>query len=262
MDTMIYQYDNIIINILSELEYDSSSVDKTLKKYLPGLSAYKENLCKFKYVIDIKLKSCYSVDDRDGNVDILGDKIQVNINTTFVNGYLLLGILRSAIDYFMQRKDVFFLHGAGLKVKDEYILIFGKRADGKSTISKYLSKFGEVIHDERIGLYRGDSNISSNIPVINIEKLKYVVTPKILHCGQFKKWSILKHSLRYELYVELSESIRCCGSFEDNIVFQSIDNKEISKKRSLFCDTISNTYFKNSYFIEGTKEQICDFLVK
>lgn len=259
MKIMKFKYDEILVSISVNSEYDNVDVQNILSKYIQGLVVLEKEEVDFKYSIEININ--YVLTKCNGTLNIKDNVININIDTNNINGYLILGVLKTSIEYFMQQKGVYFLHGAGLRLGESEILIFGKRADGKSTISEFYSKFGEVIGDERIGLCEGDAKIDMNIPVVNIEKIKYIITPKILTIGSLEKWNILQHSLRYELYVELSENIRGCCAFEDQIVFQSIDNDILSKKRALFCEKIANLYRDSSYFIEGTKEDIIKFLL-
>lgn len=264
MEKLYAHYCGISLEVESEVEIAKDKVYSNLEKYLPGIVLKdNNNLINNKGQITLKIKKCLSKKEQDGFLDIRSsDEVNIIVKSLKVYPFLILTAWTTAIDFILQNEGIYFLHSASVLVNGQGLLFWGERADGKSTLSKLMQEVGHtVIHEDRVGLNDSvRSEIKTDVPLINEKNINLLLTPKIIPEGKLRMWSLKPHSLRYELYCELTKNIRGVGAIEENIIFQSLDNKELASKRLQFCKKLERRLKEEAYFIEGTPEDICKFI--
>lgn len=260
MEYFYADYGGISLSVQSELFIEKEKLTTILEHYLPGVSIEQEESSSTFANVRINVKK--SEIEKGSWKDVSINSIVAEINTQVLKPFLILGIWTSTIDYFLQDKGIFFFHSACGIIQDKGVLFWGKRADGKSTLSSEISNRKHILlHDDRVGLNHGSFRLTnSKIPVLEETKIQLLLTPKIFSLGELRYWKVSQHSLRYELYCELSQNIRCVGTIEGKITMPSIDNDSLSSKRLDFCEKLSARLKDAAFFIEGTPQDVIHFI--
>ena len=265
MNFLNADYMGFLLGVKSQQALDIGKTHEVLLHYLPGIRFIDDPVNEQYLSLEIIISGCHSIDEERCSWS-RENKLEVRLNTVTPYPYLILGIFHSAVDLFLQEKGFFFLHSSGVLVGKSGILFWGKRADGKSTLAKLFSERGfKSIHDDRVGIADDDVMLNFRryeIPLLEKKNLALMLTPKIIPAGTLRYWPLIQHSFLYELFCELSDSVRSNGVIEGNISLQSLDNPSVSAKRLSFCQDVAERLKECAFFIEGTANDIFEWVVR
>jgi hypothetical protein len=224
------------------------------------------------------------------SLDIVDNIITINYSKECSTKDIIT-LLEYGLEYCRQSKDIYCLHGSAVAKSEHAIIFLGQVSGiGKTSISLELvlnHKF-QFLGDEKILL----KYINNRLSVKSTNRLKFnksyledysqinekdfiskfcnisgnwiplslLIQPQICPKGILLHDKFDPSKTEFHLYEEITRKIRGCSrrvnGFTEPLL--SIDNYELSKKRSGFCKKLSLTI--DSYHVVGDKSLVGNFL--
>jgi len=257
--------------------------------YIPGLVMSKAAMVSDGEV-ELYENSKFNFEFKDGVGEIhfsLGKNLSMMDLVTLID-YLL--------EYFRQKMGVYCLHGSAISIKGNGVWFMGPISGlGKTTLALNMClrndcKFigdEKILLDKKGNLIEGIKNINYNKELLtksvavnfdgmvekdiqnvlelekNLVRLKLIILPILMRGAGFieiDKWKIEKSS--FHIYEQLSLKIRAVSRRLNNFVvpIQSIDNDELSQKRSDFANEIVKNV--EVYMLKGDEKSVAQKILE